>query len=310
MLNQWRGEGNTTGAVIALILLTFGLTGGVALLRLLHTNNILTQATTIALQSEEQNGCWTAATTQAVTNTLKAGGLTPSATQVTQYTATTQSYGQPIHVGLRYPLQISVVTMPVMTIPIQSAESGSSFYVPNVSGGTNAGCTSPTLGNCPQTTYQTQCTPAHQSCQPETIQQCTPVTTLVCGTTYQSRCGYIPISEYTCGYQPSCGWTIRNVCSTTEQYELLWCLGTPSDPYKYCHYGWGPHTTCTPQSVYSCQQIYSCGWRTTDSYTCSRVPVRTCSDQTTQSCYNVTTTHCTTIPQSCQQVPVTINTCG
>lgn len=234
----------------------------------------------------------------------------PSAAKVTQYTGSTQSYGQPVVAGIQYPLQVSVVTMPVMTIPVASAESGSSFYVPNVSGGTNTGCTTPTLGYCPQTTYQTQCTPAHQVCQPVTSQQCVPVTQQVCGTSYQEQCGYRPVTSYSCGPQSSCGWTTRTVCSPTERYGLLWCLGTPSDPYKYCHYGWYPTTTCTPQSVYTCQTTYTCGWHTSTQYSCTTVPVTSCSYQTTQSCHLVTTTQCTTVPESCQQVPVTVNTCG
>jgi len=279
----------TIGAVLGLILVLTGVTGGIAAYRLWHVQQTLDRAAAAAATSEAQNGCWTFATSQIVNQVLKGGGLPvtgSNAVQVTQYTdAQNQpvSYGQLVTAGLSWSVPISVVRLQLPTsVPLSATVTQASQYVSAVAGG-GSQCTAPSVAACQTvTTYQ-------QSCQPVTTQQCKTQYQTVCGTSYQTQCG----SSYSCTSQPSCGYHTTTVCQTEETYGLIaYINGRP-------WYGWHSTYVCNPVTQYSCTTQQVCGYH----YSCWSVPVSNCHQQPVQTCQPVTTQQCTT-------VPVTTTQCG
>ena len=140
------GLGEIVGGIGALLLLVFVLTGGISAFRLWQTHQVLDRATSIALRSEEQQGCWTPATSRAVSTTLQQGGLVPSGITVTAYTGQQANYGAPIVAGLRYRTATDFLFGGLGQWTEQAAQAGSSFYVAANANATGSGCGTPTLG--------------------------------------------------------------------------------------------------------------------------------------------------------------------
>lgn len=146
----------TVGAVLGLILILMGVTGGIAASRLWHVQQVLDRAAHAAAVSEAQNGCWTNTTSQIVSQILQGGGLPITgahAVQVTQYTSpqeTAVPYGQLVTAGLQWSVPISVVRIQLpTTVPLSSTVDQPSQYVAlgAQNNGVNTACTTPTLAN-------------------------------------------------------------------------------------------------------------------------------------------------------------------
>ena len=145
---RWRdtqGVGETVGAVFGIMLLVFGLTGSLSAYRLWQVHQTLVHAASVALRSEEQQGCWTASTSQAVGTVAQGAGLNPHGVKVTQFTANTADYGQPVTVTLSYQTNIDYLFGGLSAWTEQASLSGSSFYVPATMTGSNGGCTAPSV---------------------------------------------------------------------------------------------------------------------------------------------------------------------
>lgn len=145
---RWRetqGLGEIVGGIGALLLLVFVLTGAISAFRLWQTHQVLDQAAAIALRSEEQNGCWTSATSQAVATTLQHGGLNPDGVHITAYAANQANYGQGIAAGLSYTTSTDFLFGGLGQWTEHSEQAGSSFYVPAVAAAAT-GCATPNLG--------------------------------------------------------------------------------------------------------------------------------------------------------------------
>ncbi len=134
-----QGLGETVGAIGGLLILTFGLTGSLSAFRLWQTHQALEHAASVALRSEEQQGCWTAATTAAVAQSVQGAGLNPQGVKVVGYTGQSVNYGQPVRVTVQYTLSTDFLFGGLATWTEQATAAGSSFYVPN---------TMPGYGNC------------------------------------------------------------------------------------------------------------------------------------------------------------------
>ncbi len=145
---RWRdtqGVGETVGAVFGIMLLVFGLTGSLSAYRLWQVHQTLVHAASVALRSEEQQGCWTASTSQAVGTVAQGAGLNPHGVKVTHFTANTADYGQPVTVTLSYQTNIDYLFGGLSAWTEQASLSGSSFYVPATMTGSNGGCTAPSV---------------------------------------------------------------------------------------------------------------------------------------------------------------------
>lgn len=146
---------NTMGTILGLVLLFMAVTAGIAGYRLWHVQNTLDRAVAAAVQSEAQNGCWTASTTTAVTQILQGAGLPVSgshAVQVTQYSTpsgTPVDYGQLVTAGLQWSVPIAVVDITLPTsVPVSAQTAATSQYVPPDGGASsNPGCVTPALGS-------------------------------------------------------------------------------------------------------------------------------------------------------------------
>lgn len=139
------GLGEIVGGVGGLLLLVFLLTGALSVFRLWQTHQVLDRAATVALRSEEQQGCWTAATNAAVAAIIQQGGLSPKGVAVTRYTGLSTRYGQPVSVALAYAPGTDFLFGGAAVYTEQAGSAGSSFYVPTQSG-SSAVCTTPQLG--------------------------------------------------------------------------------------------------------------------------------------------------------------------
>ena len=143
--HETEGLGETVGAVFGILLLVFGLTGSLSAFRLWQTHQALEHAASIALRSEEQQGCWTTATSQAVATAAQGAGLNPQGIKITRSATQTAEYGQPVSVTLAYTTNTDFLFGGLGTWTEQAAISGSSFYVPAVVTGSQAGCAAPTM---------------------------------------------------------------------------------------------------------------------------------------------------------------------
>ena len=139
------GLGDIVGGIGGLLLLVFILTGSISAFRLWQTHQVLDRATVAALRSEEQQGCWTASTSRAVSAILQQGGLAPNGVHITTYTATPSPYGTSIAVGFNYSLHTDFLFGKLALWTEHAGASGSSFYVPTTSGSVSA-CATPHLG--------------------------------------------------------------------------------------------------------------------------------------------------------------------
>ena len=81
-----QGLGETVGAIGGLLILTFGLTGSLSAFRLWQTHQALEHAASVALRSEEQQGCWTAQTSATVAQAAQGAGLNPQGVKVSAFT--------------------------------------------------------------------------------------------------------------------------------------------------------------------------------------------------------------------------------
>ena len=137
-----RGIGETVGAIGGILLLVFGFTGSLSTFRLWQVHQTLVHVASVALRSEEQQGCWTASTSQAVRTAAQGAGLNPQGVKVTQFTANTTDYGQPVTVSVQYTLGIDYLFGGFSAWTEQASLSGSSFFVPGSMPGYGA-CTTP-----------------------------------------------------------------------------------------------------------------------------------------------------------------------
>lgn len=132
--NFWQdtqGLGETVGAIGGLLLLVFGLTSGLSVFRVWQTHQILVQAANAALRSEEQQGCWTPGTTQAVSQVAQGAGLNPQGIKIVQATTQSTDYGKPVKVTVQYTVSTDFLFGGLATWTEQATAAGSSFYVPN-----------------------------------------------------------------------------------------------------------------------------------------------------------------------------------
>nr|AEP14276.1 hypothetical protein [Sulfobacillus thermotolerans] len=280
-----RGLSTGVGMVGGLILVTTGLTGGLAAAQLVRVHAVLAQAAHAAAQSEQQQGCWTESTTQVVYQTLKEAGVNPGSVALTADTAQSTLYGGRVTAGLTTKVGVSVLGAQWLQIPVSAAANAPSFYTPTTAGGTNPACITP--ATCPTvTTDHQQCTPAHQSCQAATTEVCTPVSQQVCGPVTTTNCGDTTQEEYTCAPQQFCQTNYWD-CSDP---------GTASCPPA----DWV--TTCTTQE--------ECHDQPVTVYQCHDVTTNTCRTMTTESCHPITQEQCRTIPEQCTTVPETVSACG
>ena len=134
-----QGLGETVGAIGGLLILTFGLTGSLSAFRLWQTHQALEHAASVALRSEEQQGCWTAQTSATVAQAAQGAGLNPQGVKVSAFAAQTADYGQPVSVTVQYTLSTDFLFGGMATWTEQATAAGSSFYVPG---------TMPGYGNC------------------------------------------------------------------------------------------------------------------------------------------------------------------
>lgn len=311
--------GLSTGvsAVGGLILFVTALTGGIGAVQVARVHAALAQAAQAAVQSEQQTGCWTDATTQSVYHTLKGAGLNPGTVAITADTGQSTTYGGAVTAGFRTAVHVSVLGAPLITVPVAAAANAVSFYTPAASGGSNPACVTP--ATCPTVTTLVQhCTPAHQRCAPVTTQQCTPVTRQVCGPVSSQQCGWTSQPQYTCTPTQSCHAVTTESCSTQYYWDTqLNCYtnwtylpGYGWDAQRACNGGWASHQVCSPTTKTVCSTTESCGWHNVSTYSCHTVTTTQCQTQTTQSCHAVTTTQCTTVPAQCTTVPETTRACG
>ncbi|PSR19880.1 MAG: hypothetical protein C7B45_17740 [Sulfobacillus acidophilus] len=317
-MNRWRqwlaprqhpgGLSSGVGMMGGLVLLVTVLTAGIGATQLARVHAALAQAAQAAVQSEQQQGCWTQGTTQAVYQTLKGAGINPNTVRLTADTASSTTYGGAVTAGLATTVGVSVLGAKLMEIPIAAGANATSFYTPATAGGSNAACITP--ATCPTTVVDhQQCTPAHQVCQNVTTQDCTPVSEQVCGPVTQTQCGYTTEDEYTCTPVQSCHQetTVSNACDWFSEGSVpsnVSCRSSySSDGYTafYCCYR-TTENVCTTQD--------DCGYHPVSVYSCHDVTTTECRTETTQSCHPVTSEQCSTVPAQCTTTPETINECG
>ena len=294
-MNRWRqwlaprqhpgGLSSGVGMVGGLVLLVTVLTAGIGATQLARVHAALAQAAQAAVQSEQQQGCWTQGTTQAVYQTLKGAGINPGTVSLTADTASSTSYGGAVTAGLATKVGISVLGAKLMQIPIAAGANATSFYTPATAGGSNAACITP--ATCPTTVVDhQQCTPSHQVCQDVTTQDCTPASQQVCGPVTSTQCGYTTEDEYTC--------TPVQVCNIN-----YWDCTDPGN------------ASCPPADwVTTCTTQDECGYHPVSVYSCHDVTTTQCRTETTKSCHPVTSEQCSTVPTQCTMTPETVNECG
>jgi hypothetical protein len=288
-----RGLSTGVGMVGGLILVTTGLTAGLAAAQLVRVHAALVQAAHAAAQSEQQQGCWTESTTQAVYETLKGAGINPGTVRLTADTASSTAYGGAVTAGLATTVGISVLGAKLMHIPIAAGANATSFYTPATANSSNPSCVTP--ATCPTTVVE------HQVCQNVTTQDCTPVSQQVCGPVTQTQCGYTTEDEYTCHPVQRCTPVTSEVCTPIWGEQCgSWSGGTYT-PWGYCI---TTHSeSCTTQTSESCSTTDVCGYSPVTSYSCHDVTTTECRTETTQSCHPVTQEQCTTVPE-------TVSACG
>lgn len=286
------GLSSGTGAIGGLILFVTALTGGIGAVQIARVHAALAQAAQAAAQSEQQSGCWTDATTQAVYQTLKGAGLNPGTVAITADTGQSTAYGGAVTAGLATKVGVSVLGTSLMTVPIAAAANASSFWTPAGAGGSNPACTTP--ATCPTVTTMVQhCTPGHYITVDQAVQHCTPVTQTVCGPISSEQCGYTTTEEYTCTPQQSCGT------------HTWWC---PNANCNWINGGW----ECTPGycSQYQCTTTEQCGETPVSSYQCYTTTTNQCRTETAQSCQTVNQPTQEWVPPQCTTTPETTSACG
>ncbi len=295
-----------------LILFTTVLTGGIAATQIVRVHAALAQAAEVAAQSEQQNGCWTQGTTNAVYQTLKGAGINAGSVNLTADTANSTSYGGAVTAGLATKVGVSVLGAPLMQIPIAAASNSTSFYTPNTAGGANAACVTP--ATCPTVTKMvSKTTPGHWTTVNTTKQVCTPVSKQVPTTVTALQCGYRYQDEYTCTPVQRCTPVSHQVCTPITSVQCGTWTWTPSGGGVYTSW---PHCitstfeSCTTQTTTSCTTTNSCGWHPVSSYSCWNVTSTRYTTQSSQSCHAVPTTQQVWVPSVTTSTPVTTSVCG
>jgi len=140
-----RGLGEIFGGMGAWLLIIFGLTGALGVFQLWQTHTVLNQAAQVALQSEEEQGCWNSRTSQVVAAVLQNGGLNPAGVKITNDTTTQADYGHEVSVGLNYTMGTHFLFGGLMSWTEHAGQNGLSFYVPTATAGAASGCSTPDL---------------------------------------------------------------------------------------------------------------------------------------------------------------------
>lgn len=296
-----------------LILFTTVLTGGIAASQIVRVHAALAQAAQAAAQSEQQNGCWTQGTTNAVYQTLKGAGVNAGSVKLTADTANSTSYGGAVTAGLSTKVGVSVLGAKLMQIPVSVASNSTSFYTPSTAGGTNSACVTP--ATCPTVTKMvTKTTPGYWTTVNTTKQVCTPVSTQVPTTVTTRRCGYHSQDEYTCTPVQSCTPVSKQICTPHYYWDSQMNCYQNWTGYVWvtvCNGGWAQNgESCTTQTTTSCTTTNSCGWHPVLVYSCWNVSSTQYTTQTTQSCHTVPTTKQVWVPSSTTSTPVTTSVCG
>lgn len=299
-----------------LILFTTVLTGGIAATQIVRVHAALAQAAQAAAQSEQQNGCWTQGTTNAVYQTLKGAGVNAGTVNLTADTANSTAYGGAVTAGLSTKVGVSVLGAKLMQIPVAAAANSTSFYTPSTAAGTNSACVTP--ATCPTVTKNVQhCVPGHNTTVQVPVQQCKNVTTNVCGPVTTRQCGDRYRSEYTCTPVQHCTPISYQACHTSYYWDSQmncyynWFDG-PNGWYsvRACNGGWASYQSCTTQYSQSCSTTNSCGWHSVYTYTCWNSTTTQCTPKTTQSCSTVMQSQQRWVPTQCTTSQVTSSVCG
>lgn len=319
------GISSGVGVIAGMILFVTVLTAGIGAVQAVRAHHALYQAAQKASQVEQQQGCWTAAASSAVYNTLRQAGINPNTVQVTAGTPTSHAYGHGVTAGLKTHIGITVLGLKLLSVPMAAAANATSFYTPSTAGAINPACVPVSV--CPVITQSTpQCTPAHQTCQTMSHQQCTPVSQQVCHTVPTQQC--TPVTTQQCGYTTqdvyACHAVTTQQCGDTTQEVYAChpvtschpvthrtCRTTPGrcytfsvngSPRRYCY---PPTTSCTTSTTPSCSTTQQCGYTPQSVYACHPVTTQQCgyTPQSVYGCHPVTTQQCTTVnTQQCQTV--------
>ena len=131
-----RAESNVVSALGGMGLLLMTLTGAISGGQVWSAHQTLTRAAEAAVQSEQQNGCWTSSTTQAVDTILRGDGMSPSALTIKQSTTSTAQYGNPVVAAFSYPVHVGVLGFSFpQPITLNTQYQSTSFFVPTSPGG-------------------------------------------------------------------------------------------------------------------------------------------------------------------------------
>jgi len=138
-----KGMGEIVGSIGALLILVFLLTGTLSVLRVWQAHQTLERAASAAIRSEEQYGCWTINTDQAVTQIVNGSGLVATGIRVLQYTANPATYGNAVTATLQYQFDTNFLFGGITSHTLTTAQNGSSFYVPSSLTKNTQSCTTP-----------------------------------------------------------------------------------------------------------------------------------------------------------------------
>lgn len=147
-----RGAAVSIGMVAGLIFFVTFLTAGIGAVQLARVHAALAQAAQSALHVEQNNGCWTQASSNAVAHTLHTAGVPVSGVQLTEDTGTLAPYGHAVDVGLKTQVHVSVFGISLAALPVSAGLHGTSFYAAGASGSAptcigGAGQSGPTITN-------------------------------------------------------------------------------------------------------------------------------------------------------------------
>lgn len=127
-----RGIANTAGAIGGLLLLGLLFVTGLLVDQIWTAQSALDYAVGRAARAEAAVGCWTPTVSAAAAQALQARGLTPNQVSITAATTTLTTYGNPVAVGLRLTLPLSLGAWHLRA-PIQATTEISSRYLPGIS---------------------------------------------------------------------------------------------------------------------------------------------------------------------------------
>lgn len=171
-VRQWRrtaAVSTTISAAVGFLAITVFTLCVYGLGQAVQMHSVLARATTLAVATEAQTGCWTNASSEVVAQTLQNSGINPALVTVVQYTQNAVAYGNPVRVTLAgtfsmlapgsQPIQPHellaarvrhAVVLGRYTLTAQA--TGSSYYT---QGGGSSACATPNLVNPPSTVSTT-----------------------------------------------------------------------------------------------------------------------------------------------------------